>query len=271
MHAQWLLDTHISSEIQGTDHILDFLESILARQGFSHIKSTHTTPARTIKAKRDGVKVTMLVSHEAPNDRHSKSAWRLHVKLSKTLFASDFGIREYQKKALQDIQIAIDEHIHTVSLTSYSPQPQHLSVRDQTKLAIFYGRILATDTSDWPELQSDESLTPDQYQRWISSNITWPETEHWGLYRIGYRSAQAPITSIALIYHPSVQGRWWFEEGYADFENAGHIPLDIQAMASFHIPEEHMNECDTLAEIFGDEVLAECAWQVVSLVDLKHT
>jgi hypothetical protein len=160
------------------------------------------------------------------------------------------------------------------------PVPRkHLSVRDQTRLCVFYGVYLGVEHGRYPELTSMESLGEEVLQRFNAA----PDAQFWSLLRFDCsRSGYVNVPSWGLVLTPprdlhresapGLLGTWSVDGRSASAENAGVMTLTAALLASPTVSAEAEAERAALAqELQHDGLLGPLGWHAISGVALKHT
>jgi len=158
-----------------------------------------------------------------------------------------------------------------------------LAVRDQAVVALFFGVVIGIDTHGRPELDCDESLSADA----IASLRTGPVgDDHWSILRFtGSRSGALMVTTWALVFTtppmgdvvdlPALPGRWWIDEMQARPRNAGRLVMTPAMCAPLVVDAVAAAALRGLADDFEpgvrDRLLQLPCWNVLALVDLKHS
>lgn len=227
-------------------------------------------------ARDNGISLTLTAP--SPSSKRSGSALPLTLQLEEGFLRKTFGEHAQRRRTqLSDKVSALKLAMQRDPLIDDVSDPgraQTLSIRDQAQLAIFYGALLGTDTHDLPQLVSNESLEEPLRTTLLSLlDEERLETAHWGVYRLGYRSGAYPLESFVLVHREHVLGEWSFDPRYASPQNAGHVLLDPSHFSStVLLSEEERDELRHLASCLDlPDLEAQCAWQAIALVDLKHT
>lgn len=192
----------------------------------------------------------------------------LRASLSSRLFSHASALQARMEQHLNELEATLSNLPVACELERPARQ-RPLRVRDQTKLAIFYGVLLGTDTSAYVELECLESLSPQQRERWADAPL--PNVGPWGVYWVGYRSGAVALPSLILVHRPSAIGAWWFDEEHAGVENTGHLSLAPNMLLSPALSAQDDAALSQLEAALGLEVRARLGWQALSIVDLKHT
>lgn len=127
-----------------------------------------------------------------------------------------------------------------------------LTMRDHPVLAVFYGLVF-----------DDVALI-----KRVGDRFNWVGDDTWELYEIGSFSAWKYIPAGALIHRASVVGDWWLDSGHAHPRGLNH--LDLSSLSLVAPPGSAEPLLEDMRQV-GLPADARVGWQVLSLVDLKHT